>query len=76
MKKSELIKIIKEEIESVLAEQTTAQMQNQFTDRLCKDPKLRAQLQRDQAKETNEVRKQTRAMLIMQSKMQCPDAWN
>ena len=75
MKKSELIKIIKEEIESVLTEQTTAQMQDQFAERLCNEPKLRARLERDQAREKNEVRKQTRAMLIMQSKMRCPDAW-
>jgi len=75
MKKSELIKIIKEEIESVLTEQTTAQMQDQFAKKLCKEPQLRARLERDQAREKNEVRKQTRAMLIMQSKMRCPDAW-
>ena len=76
MKKSELIKIIKEEIESVLTEQTTAQMQEKFAKRLCNEPELRARLERDQAGEKNEVRKQTRAMLIMQSKMRCPDAWN
>ena len=74
MKRAQIIKIIKEEIESVLAEQTSA-AQKAFAKELCKNAELRARLQRDQDKETNKEAKATRAMLIMQSKMRCPDAW-
>ena len=75
MKSSQLIKIIKEEVENILSEKSTAQMQDEFATRLCTDTKLRARVVADQKSATDETRKQILAMLILQSKMKCPEVW-
>ena len=54
---------------------STASMQDKFLERLCKDEALRTKVLNDQKKDKDFVRKQTRGMLIVQSKMRCPDVW-
>lgn len=50
-------------------------MQDEFATRLCTDTKLRARVVADQKSATDEARKQILAMLILQSKMKCPEVW-
>jgi|MDSZ01.2.fsa_nt_gb hypothetical protein len=75
MKSSQLVKIIKEEVDDILSEKSNRQEQEEFASRMCADKKLRARVIADHKAATDETRKQILAMFMLQSKMKCPQVW-